>query len=436
MDSERQGRRRSNKIRIGVAGAFVAVLTVAVAFLASAFNGNASGHARSALLPPTPLGSALPARLPESTGRVFYVSLRGRDSNPGTRARPWRTIQKAVNTLIRGQRALVAPGTYKEDISVHRALAGPRPATIEAQYPTRKPVIAGSLRLEDRGSAAASYWRFRNLKVDGTNSGIAYGIKVTNNTGTTTVPRHLEFYGMEIYGVYSSLLQPQGMLISGGKGATVPYRIDVYNTLFHDIGGPLSSQNQSHSLYVSSCEACVFANNVSHDVTGYGVHVNGGTPTHQGCRDSYIVNNTIVRQSEGGGIVLYSKAPGTPPNYLPGGNRIYNNIVTDVPTRPAYSSNFLEQVSGPANPENLWDRNLADIFGSLYLNGQGNDTSSIFISPPIDADPLFVDKAQNDFHLDAGSPAIGAGLPEYTPSFDFDGYRRTSADLGAFAFHS
>jgi hypothetical protein len=42
-------------------------------------------------------------------GATFYVSTTGSDSNPGTPAAPWRTIQKAFNTLTAGQGPRFAP---------------------------------------------------------------------------------------------------------------------------------------------------------------------------------------------------------------------------------------------------------------------------------------------------------------------------------------
>jgi hypothetical protein len=64
----------------------------------------------------TNLGSALPAALPPSSGATFYVSTAGSDSNPGTLAAPWRTIQHALDTLQSGQTAFVRAGTYGEDL--------------------------------------------------------------------------------------------------------------------------------------------------------------------------------------------------------------------------------------------------------------------------------------------------------------------------------
>jgi hypothetical protein len=381
--------------------------------------------------PPSGLGGSLPPRLSESTGQTFYVATTGSDSAVGSQASPWKTIGKAVVALTAGQKALIAPGNYTENVSVTRNLSGPQPATIEALDPANKPVIVGSIRPQNSGTAVAAFWRFRNLKVDGANSGINYAVKITND-GSANVPHDLEFYGCEIYGVNSGSGQPQGMLIQAGVGSTVPYRIHVYNCLVHNIQNTAYSANQIHSFYLKTGEALVFANNVSRDEPGFDFHVYGGTTSTQGVRNSFIVNNTCVRSSARGGVLVMCDSSGTPANYLHGGNRIYNNIVVDAATSP-YWSQFESVVNGPASPLNLWDANLAFGFGgNISTNAVGTDASSTFVHQPVNADPKFVNKAANDFHLQAGSPAIGTGLPDYTPPFDFYGNARVSADLGAF----
>jgi len=47
----------------------------------------------------------------------YFVSTSGNDNNPGTRTLPWRTIQKAANTLVAGKTVFIMPGTYKEKFS-------------------------------------------------------------------------------------------------------------------------------------------------------------------------------------------------------------------------------------------------------------------------------------------------------------------------------
>ncbi len=149
-------------------------------------------------------------------------------------------------------------------------------------------------------------------------------------------------------------------------------------------------------------------------------------------RDCFFVNNTIVSSVFAGGILLYEDASGTPPQYLSGGNRIYNNIVTNT-QQSSYYSQFLNAVSGPSDSFNLWDANMyIDSAGGGFTNAQTTDISSTFIHVPINADPLFVNRSARDLHLQGGSPAINAGLAAYTPPFDFDGSTRVTPDLGAY----
>src|SRR5271157_2479 len=48
----------------------------------------------------------------------FYVSTTGDDSNPGTQAAPWRTVQHAADTVGAGSTVNVRGGIYQELVSL------------------------------------------------------------------------------------------------------------------------------------------------------------------------------------------------------------------------------------------------------------------------------------------------------------------------------
>ena len=49
----------------------------------------------------------------------FYVSTTGNDSNPGTQAMPWRTVQHAADTAHAGSTVNVQGGVYEELVSIN-----------------------------------------------------------------------------------------------------------------------------------------------------------------------------------------------------------------------------------------------------------------------------------------------------------------------------
>src|SRR5579864_2285041 len=52
------------------------------------------------------------------TNSSFYVSITGNDSNPGTQAAPWRTVQHAADTARAGSTVNVRGGVYEELVSI------------------------------------------------------------------------------------------------------------------------------------------------------------------------------------------------------------------------------------------------------------------------------------------------------------------------------
>jgi hypothetical protein len=71
----------------------------------------------------------------------------------------------------------------------------------------------------------------------------------------------------------------------------------------------------------------------------------------------------------------------------------------------------------------------------VYSNGGGSITCSGNHSNNFTSDPRFVDRSGGDFHLQAGSPAIDAGMPLPEVPCDFDGNKRpagSASDIGAY----
>ncbi|MBN2330833.1 MAG: right-handed parallel beta-helix repeat-containing protein, partial [Candidatus Aenigmarchaeota archaeon] len=83
-------------------------------------------------------------------GDFYYVDVNtGSDSNPGTSVHPWKTIQKAADSLLAGDTVLIAPGIYREGM-IAPANSGSEgsPITYKALDPNNPPMIVGTVRLD------------------------------------------------------------------------------------------------------------------------------------------------------------------------------------------------------------------------------------------------------------------------------------------------
>ena len=69
-------------------------------------------------------------------GNVYYVATNGSDDSFGSDDQPWRTIQKAANTLAPGDTVIVRAGLYQERVEINvNGLPG-QPITFQGERGT------------------------------------------------------------------------------------------------------------------------------------------------------------------------------------------------------------------------------------------------------------------------------------------------------------
>src|SRR4030042_2370980 len=69
-----------------------------------------------------------------ASATTYYVSTTGNDNNEGTQAQPWRTIQKAANTLVAGDTVIVQAGNYSSQrVNITISGSSGKPITYQAQ---------------------------------------------------------------------------------------------------------------------------------------------------------------------------------------------------------------------------------------------------------------------------------------------------------------
>lgn len=92
---------------------------------------------------------------------VRYVSPEGRNSGPGTKGDPWRTLKHALPQMLPGEVLYVRGGDYYERLSslaLHPGAAGEE--ILVQAYPGERPVVHGSVALR-----RPSYWLIDGLNV-------------------------------------------------------------------------------------------------------------------------------------------------------------------------------------------------------------------------------------------------------------------------------
>jgi len=403
-----------------------------------------------------------------AAGDIYYVdtnSAAASDSNDGSEARPWKTIQKAAATLKAGETVYVKAGTYRElytggpDTSVtgikpQNSGTATAPITFRV-YPGQKVVI-------DQGQQGAGFFIYGKHYI--TISGFEITNAKTGGVYTKADPSNIVVKDNHIHHVYAP---------AGANGGAIKFDDCGYCTadgnLLHHVyvGGTIGNQNTAgvhsydmHHTTISNNEiysaysgvfhkrsagqkGAVVRNNFIHDVNhGVWYSVGGaGDPAHV---DQEVYENVFVNASSAG---IYAKTDETATvskglaihnNVFRGGKgitlkgyqgvNIWNNIFRDV--SPAITT-----ISGDRPPLIAYaDYNLYWTGASFLLDQYGSNTSYSSLSAwqaashphlatrpgahDFVADPAFVDMGANDFHLTATSVARDRG--------------RNSEDLGAY----
>jgi hypothetical protein len=355
------------------------------------------------------LASALPKPLGASTGRRLYVSRAGSDSNPGTRARPWRTVQKALQALEPGETALVRAGTYTENLLMSRAGTASAPITVRA-YPGERVVLHAASPADAQGDSypiqittGAAYFRLYGFVIENSLGTSAANVFVSGNANHIELSRNEIRYGQDL-GIFA---------------APTTSHLQILGNRIHDNGrNHVAGQHQSHGIYIEGRDDLIADNVIYNHPYGFGIQI---YPANE---DTIIVGNTIAATAHSSIVV---GGWGGVSNITIRSNVLY-------PSAETYGGDYgVEMASAcPTGPVTI-DHNV--IYGYKVapvdekcsrVDSSGGNTL---------ADPLFVDYSSRDLHLRSGSPAVDQAASAWSDVTDADGHSRAghgAPDVGAF----
>jgi parallel beta-helix repeat protein len=383
-----------------------------------------------------------------------YVSPKGLDTNLGTAAAPFLTIQRAADLATAGTTVWVADGTY----------AGFKPSNQGTATAPIRFVAQGSGAVINKPSAKSdtanvhltSYSTLEGFTVTG---GTEWGVRFSETTGavirkcTVTKATEVNIYGghatstlIEDNEVSYAVNQHGIYLANSSTGAIIRHNHIHHNAVagFHlngDISQPPGDgvirgvtierntihDNQQNGINMDGVQDSVIRNNLIYDNQQNGIRayvIDAG----QGPKGLTIVNNTIlVPLGAGGWCVRITEDLG--------GNLVRNCILLSAD--PQRGSIALDDTKGFASDHNLViDRFTPDrddtILTLAQWQAKGYDSGSALSS----AAALFVTPG-SDFHLKTGCAAIDKGNSQLAPTNDLDGKARpqgAGVDIGCFEF--
>jgi hypothetical protein len=401
---------------------------------------------------------------------TYYVSPSGSDSNAGTQAAPWRTLQKAGDVARADDDVVVTPGTYQGFRPRNSGtLAAPvrflaQPGVIVTS-PGPANANSDNIWVRDVDYVVIDGFESRNapragVAVQGEPDANAIGITIRNcfchdngRWGIFTgfardllIEHNETSYSAAEHGIYVSNSgdrpivrrnhvhhnRASGIQLNadpaqqgpdptdpGGDGIITDALVEA--NVIHDNGAAGGAAINLASVRTSLFRDNLLYNNHASGIAGW----DDGNGTEWGTQENDFVGNTIVQASDGRfaiGLINGSV-----------NNTVLNNILLHPGTRGSLN------VDPGSLPGLVSDYNIVvnrfsddDLFYDLatWRAMTGLEAHSVIAT----ASALFADAAANDFHLALSSPAIDAGTFLDNLPRDLDGDPRpqgASFDIGA-----
>jgi hypothetical protein len=395
----------------------------------------------------------------------FFVSMSGSDSNPGTMAQPFRTINRGVRAPGPGDTLSIRGGTYNENVQItgSRGVASGTPGNpiTVRRYPGDGPVVIrgglsgpqpiSTISMVGSSGRFVEHWIVDGLTIGG--SGVSFGvyIYIANNNTVKNLSFDSNFnpsaVGVRLQGpardnkVLDSLFDTQMFeqleitsaqhtIIRGNEFTKGNDRVAIN---FHSSGShsgviedniihDTSAREGVIQLYLS-CDGTIIRNNLIYNVTE---GPNGNTAAVQvlRCGKALIENNTFVNTKRGISYLEFSR-------YI----TARNNVIVDTDL----AFDFMELLGSPPGATavgaviayNYTFNNRNDFMfrhpgtgrpvGDTDPFAPGGDPGALTLigncfggprpSGNTACDPKFVNAAGDDYRLDPNSPLIDAGDP-------------------------
>jgi parallel beta-helix repeat protein len=407
---------------------------------------------------------------------TYYVATWGNDTWPGTETEPWATLQHAVTSVASGDTIIVQEGTYVgcRITNVNSISGTPGAPCVLKAADGASVVINGpgpdnrqnsGIEVEGIDQVELTDWVVEGFEViNAERAGIDVRVgrrhEVRDNychdNGSMGIFLAFAYYPTIEYNECSYNAGSHGIYQSNSGD----YPTIVGNVLHHNgkcgihmngderykpgdglisyalIEDNVIYENGNVDRYAGTISfdgvtESIVRNNLVYENHNAGISLFGIDGT-LGSRDNLIYNNTFVLANDAHHAVNITTGKKNKPN--PVYNRLFNNIFYNANPAKASISTYDSAVEGFESDYNVVvDRFEVDENMITFAEWQalGYDLNS-FISTPSE---LFVNPANDDYHLKVGSPAIDAGTTLAEVTDDIEGTSRpqgSAYDIGCY----
>jgi len=275
---------------------------------------------------------------------AFYIATTGNDSNAGTQASPWRTLQHAADTARAGSTVNVRGGIYEELLSINASGNASEGFITFRSYPGETAVLDAEHFTPSGRQAVLSIHNQSYVRIEGfeiRNFHTAEHRLVPLGISVMGAGSHIELLKNNVHHIQQTF-PGRDAPGSGGNG----FGIAVYGT---DAKTPITDLiidgNEVHHLKTGSSESLVvngnvtnfrITHNVVHDNNNIGIDVIGFERTAPDlavdqARDG-VVSNNLVYNITSRGNPAYREDESSDGIYVDGGTRILieQNVIHDV----------------------------------------------------------------------------------------------------------
>lgn len=419
-------------------------------------------------------------------GTVFYVDgLVGDDSNMGTRLAPWKTIQKAANTMIAGDEVSVAAGRYLERVLVEKSGA---PGSM-ISFAAAGTVVCQGFTI--RGNCIRISG-FRLTAVQGTWSAGGYGVWLE---GANCICENNHFYYCPTGGIITWLTSSSSIIRNNRferncltgldiRGTNhVVENNEIWGTITHHTLTDWTPSGDANGIQFFG-KGHIFRGNYIHDISfddpetvSYAPHIDGfqtwADANHSAASDVLIEKNRIVLpvfkdgNAKGVAFMLDSCSNITIRNNITFAFNVMNTAAGSCNRLKLENNTFIGKLDFPKTfwpgaidlqncPYSIVRNNIIynQPYYAIYIDGasatglqisnnciyneNGITPSGTHYSKDLwGKDPSFVNPAAGDYHLSPGSPCIDTGMTLPDIIDDYDGNSRPCGgahDIGAYEF--